>query len=271
MNTFEEKRNYNQISFRYAKGKSLHSGSEIHPYHEILYYIDGGATFLSADFKERLTKGTLVIIPKEMYHHLQIENQNAYIRFVMNFPDDDMTRELVCAAVSQIRIIKQPNANICHILNRMCEVLHGPTAHHAETFLYGSFLSLLAEISFDIANATTPSLRKKEQLITKCLDYIEGHYTAPISVEELSRAMYVSPSTLFQCFKKELGISLHRYISEKRLVLAKKMIVGGEPPTVVYKDCGFSDYSAFYKAYRKMFAVSPSDDKGTPDNAEKKR
>ena len=38
---YEEKITYNQITFRFTKGKSHMTGNEIHPYHEILYYIDG--------------------------------------------------------------------------------------------------------------------------------------------------------------------------------------------------------------------------------------
>ena len=106
---FEEKISYNQISFRYAQGRSLQRGNEIHTYHEILYYIDGDATFLSADFKEELSKGTLLVIPKEMYHKFHIKDQDRYIRLVINFPDLDIIKNILPDTMSQIRIIK----NVC--------------------------------------------------------------------------------------------------------------------------------------------------------------
>ncbi len=258
---FEEKTIYNQISFRYAKGNSLQSGNEIHSYHEILYYIDGDATFLSADFKEELSKGTLLIIPKENYHKFNIKNQNQYIRFVINFPDLDIFKDIFPSAASQIRIIKNVNINIRHLLSRMCDVICDAKTQKNEMFLYGTFLALLGEIGFDISNAVTPKLREKEQLISRCLNFIEKNYTSAIRVDDIAKEMCISSPALFQYFKNELGVSIHRYITEKRMIYARKLIYQGEPPTKIYKECGYSDYSSFYRAYKKMFGFSPSKEK----------
>ena len=57
---------------------------------------------------------------------------------------------------------------------------------------------------------------------------------------------------------KELGISLYKYITEKRLIFANKLLEQGEKPTKIYVQCGYKDYPTFYKAYTKMFGKSPS-------------
>lgn len=258
---FEEKISYNQISFRYAQGRSLQRGNEIHTYHEILYYIDGDATFLSADFKEELSKGTLLVIPKEMYHKFHIKDQDQYIRLVINFPDLDIIKNILPDTMSQIRIIKNVNVNIRHLLNRMCDVICDAKTEKSQIFLYGTFLSLLTEIGFDITNAIVPRFREKEQLISRCLSFIEENYTSSIHVDDIAKELCISSPTLFQYFKNELGVSIHKYITEKRMIYARKLIYRGENPTKIYKACGFSDYSSFYKAYRKMFLISPSNDK----------
>ena len=263
MSYYEEKIFYNQISFRYAKGKSIRNGNEIHSYHEILYYIDGGATLLTADFKEELSPGTFLIIPKEMYHNLHIKHQEKYARLVITFPDLDIIKNITSCAMSEIRIIKNINENISCILNRMCSIICDKENANTEIFLYGAFLSLICEIYFDVSNALIPTMRKKEQLITRVLDYIEDNYTCSICVNDIAKKMFVSSSTLFQCFKNEMGVSLYKYVTEKRLIYARKLISHGENPTKIFKECGFSDYSSFYKAYKKMFSLSPSDDKKT--------
>lgn len=262
-NYFEKKLTQNQISFRFAKGKSLASGNEIHSYHEILYYMDGDATFLSADFKEVLTKGTLLIIPKETYHNFHIKKQESYQRFVVNFPDMDIIKSVLPCALSQIRIIKNINLNIIHILRRMCDVICDTEEGAASMFLYGAFLTLLSEISFDITNATIPKPREKTELVAKCLKYIDENYTSNITVADIAKKMYISQSSIFQCFNKELGVSIYKYITEKRLIFARKLIQQGENPTKIFNECGFGDYSTFYKAYKKMFLISPSKDRNT--------
>ncbi len=260
-NYFEEKTSYNQISFRYAKGKSLKTGNEIHPFHEILFYIDGKATFLSENFKEELTEGTLLIIPKEMYHKFLIKNEKNYTRFVINFPDFEIIKPLLPQAMSEIKIIKEININLRNILNRMCDIISKEKSESAKVNLYGSFLSLISEICIDTKSAVTPKSREKELLISKCIGYIDNNYTLPICVDDIAQEMFVSAATLFQCFKNELGISLHKYITEKRMIYARNRILNGENPTNIYTHCGYNDYSSFYKAYVKMFSHSPSKDK----------
>ena len=73
--------------------------------------------------------------------------------------------------------------------------------------------------------------------------------------------MNVSEATLFKCFKKNLGISVYKYILEKRLLMAHKLIRSNKNPTKIYLECGYTDYPAFYKGYVKMFGHSPSKDK----------
>lgn len=48
------------------------------------------------------------------------------------------------------------------------------------------------------------------------------------------------------------------YIVLKRLVLARSMILDGVPVSDAAKDCGFQDYSTFYRAYTTKYGEPPS-------------
>ena len=41
------------VTFRYSVGRSLARGKELHPHHEILYYLGGDAEFLSTEYHLR--------------------------------------------------------------------------------------------------------------------------------------------------------------------------------------------------------------------------
>ncbi len=251
MNTFENKLTINNISIRYAKGKSLVSGKEIHSYNEILYYMGGEATFLSEKFREKLSPGTLLVIPKEAYHKFEIKDQENYQRLVFNFPDLEVTEKLVG---KEIKILKEVNKEL---FEKMCRVLKGEITASAEVFLYGSFLMLLAEIDMESTKKVSPRPRESDELISRCIEYIDQSFTKEISADLLAKKMNVSTSTLFHCFKRELGISLYRYVTEKRLIFANRLIEQGEKPTKIFTLCGYNDYPTFYKAYVKMFGHSP--------------
>ena len=53
-------------------------------------------------------------------------------------------------------------------------------------------------------------------------------------------------------------MSPKQYIISKRLAKARKMIRRGERPTAVSAECGFGDYTTFFRNYKKYFGYSPS-------------
>ena len=58
-------------------------------------------------------------------------------------------------------------------------------------------------------------------------------------------------------FKAETGYSIHSYITNKRLLLARDLLLNGAGATEACYSCGYKDYSAFSRAYKKQFGVSP--------------
>ena len=42
--------------------------------------------------------------------------------------------------------------------------------------------------------------------------------------------------------------------------MAKEKIISGQKPTNVFGQCGFNDYSVFFRAYKKRFGLSPKAD-----------
>ncbi|MBQ2743657.1 MAG: helix-turn-helix domain-containing protein [Oscillospiraceae bacterium] len=255
---FEKKIVYNEILFRYARGKSLVNGYEIHPYNEILFFIDGGGKLLTEYFEENLKNSTLIIIPKNTYHQLLISDQPNYIRLVLNFSD----MELPMFPMNRIKILHPLAYNISFLLERIRIVLEKDEFNeNSSTLLYGAFLMLLSEVTSNLPYALIPQPRKSNELITKCIKYIDDNFASDITVEKISKEMNVSQATMFLCFKKQLGIPIYKYITEKRLIYAYKLITEGNPPTKIYSECGYKDYATFYKAYVKMFGHPPSETK----------
>ena len=58
-------------------------------------------------------------------------------------------------------------------------------------------------------------------------------------------------------FRTQTGSSVYSYILQNRLIRAAKSIRNGMPASEAALDSGFSDYSAFYRAFRKQFGTSP--------------
>lgn len=255
---FEKRITSNDILYRYARGKSLASGYEIHPYNEVLFYMDGGGRLLTESFEENLRSGTLIIIPKNTYHLISFSDEENYTRLVLNFPD----MELPMMPFSDIRLLYPITHNMSFLLERMCRALENDAeSENLTTLLYGAFLMLLAEVAEDGSRKLTPKLRKTDDLISRCIQFVDENFRQDLTVEKIANEMNVSTSTLFQCFNRNLGVSVYKYITEKRLIHAHNLIREGYPPTKIFLECGYRDYATFWRAYVKMFGTPPSKSK----------
>jgi AraC-like DNA-binding protein len=80
-----------------------------------------------------------------------------------------------------------------------------------------------------------------------------------VEMDDLSSRFYLSRYYLMHTFKEQTGYSIGSYLSTKRLLLAKELILSGKPITDVCYECGFKNYSTFSRAYKKCFGESPRD------------
>lgn len=122
----------------------------------------------------------------------------------------------------------------------------------------GSALLLLSQLLRLDPAPVPPVQADSMDLIDQILSYIEIHLSEKISVSQVARQFYVSESTVCQTFRKKLGISFYRCLTQRRLVLARGLIAGGQSSMdSIAQQAGFSDYSAFYRAFKGEFGISP--------------
>ena len=78
-----------------------------------------------------------------------------------------------------------------------------------------------------------------------------------LTLESVSRRFLISGSTLAKSFRRQMGITLHRYVVKRRMNAAHQLLAAGAPPSQVYGMVGYSDYSAFYRAFQNEFGYGP--------------
>ena len=94
-------------------------------------------------------------------------------------------------------------------------------------------------------------------LVASVIEYINNHFSEELTLDGLAGRFFISKYHLSREFGRIVGVPLHRYITQKRLVVAKQMLSEGLPSSAVYQHCGFGDYSNFYRAFRGEYGVSP--------------
>jgi AraC-like DNA-binding protein/mannose-6-phosphate isomerase-like protein (cupin superfamily) len=98
---------------------------------------------------------------------------------------------------------------------------------------------------------------EKSSLIDEIIQYINLHLDEEIKIDDLSGYFFISKFHLLREFKKHSGTTIHKYIIQKKLILAKELILKGIPIIQVYEQCGFGDYSNFFRAFKNEYGVTP--------------
>ena len=94
--------------------------------------------------------------------------------------------------------------------------------------------------------------------IQQVLEHINHNLTEDLSIDTLADIAFISKFYLMRKFKAETGYSIHQYITSKRLIMAKELLSSTTLPiTDICFQCGFRDYSSFFREFQKNFRISP--------------
>ena len=234
---------------------SMHS----HKAYELIYFLDGDATHVIEDRKYKLKKGDLILIRPFQYHFIQIDSPSRYERYDILFDPEKHGVENANRISADTEVIHIAGNSILEELFRKCDLYY--QCSDRETF--EKILShLLAELFYNILLFPQPSPKGAttlSPLISKALKYTNENLCTVSGIEEIASHLFVSQTYLFRLFQQELHQTPKKYIMEKRLLLAQKLLSEGEKAISVCKRCGFGDYTTFYRNYTAFFGHSPSE------------
>ena len=80
----------------------------------------------------------------------------------------------------------------------------------------------------------------------------------PATLAELAALSGVSRFQLLRGFAHETGITPHAYLVQRRVRLARQLLIAGRAPAEAAQDAGFADQSHMTRAFRRQFGVTPA-------------
>lgn len=233
--------------------------------HEIFCFRSGDAGYSVEGNRYQLEHGDLMLMRKGEVHHLIVKSDARYERSVINFdlpPELDPDGRLLApfnnrslGKYNHYRAAQFPDNHWLFYLEKI-EATEDP--RRKLCFLM-PLLSDLAD-SFELLKHTDP-LSEKDRA-AGVIKYINHHLGDDLSLELLAGQFYLSKTHLNRIFKQSTGTTVWEYIVVKRLFMARELLTAGQSPTQVFPQCGFQDYTTFYRAYKQHFGISPKNENG---------
>ena len=95
--------------------------------------------------------------------------------------------------------------------------------------------------------------------LNKITAYILENYAQPISLEEIAKEAYLSPSAFCRFFKKRTRKSFVEYLNEFRIGMACKMLTENKNPIsdICFKT-GFNNLANFNRQFKRVMGVTPT-------------
>lgn len=88
--------------------------------------------------------------------------------------------------------------------------------------------------------------------------YINEHISEPISLDLLSRNLFINKYSISRIFSDQIGCSLHTYVNALRVELAQNLLRDLTVSTSeLISRCGFESERTFYRAFRERCGMTP--------------
>lgn len=227
-----------------------------------------GAEYLVGTERFRLQKGDIVFVPPGISHRPILPEQmpEPYVRDVLWFSTDFVS--LMERLLPQEHFPSPLRHGLLRTSGTRWESL-GDLLHYGvteaerkqtgwETALMGTVVLFLSRLKRAFLEDHSVSMAaEKPELLDRAMAWLERNQHRKVTLEDMAHQLYVSKSTLSQLFHHKLGVSVHRYLTQRRLISAKSLILEGIPLEDVGTVVGFSDYSTFYRAFRQEYGISP--------------
>ncbi len=255
--------------FHIRDARSMDFGSHTHDFHKIILCLSGNVTYILEGRTYVLHPWDLLLVPKNKIHHSKTEDVSPYERVVLFVSSDyldscgkdavlsECFRRADTLGICLLHVDGESRRELVAAVNDL-ERESDSSDYASDIFSQSAFLRLMVWVNRFALREERENGEITDKKINAVIEYVNRHYAEPITAQSISHEFYLSKSYLMSRFKSVTGGSLHNYIVQKRLTAALSLLRDGVPATVAARECGFSDYTVFYRSFKKQYGFSPA-------------
>lgn len=215
------------------------------PYYDFSFILDGSMVYYADGIKIPLEQNDAIFLPPGTIRTREpVQDTVHFVSFNFTAMED---------AVFSFPLY-MPNCIKANI--RKLVSLYPPS--HLSNFYYSKekCINMLNYILLELAEAS--ELTSGNEHVVRILHYIEEHLTEPLTLQTISAKMHLSREYTSYIFKKEMGKTLTAYVNERKLLLAKELIIDGAMNlTDIASYLGYENYNYFSRIFKNNLGITP--------------
>lgn len=229
---------------------------------ELFYLISGAGVFHIEGSSYYLQPGDIVLMRPAEAHYIEQDPSVPYERICLNFDPS------ILGALDPEKTLMRPyfdrdpgtrnHYRTAGTQDAVCRTYLDNILNAPEDRLkaVANLILLLRQIG-SMFDRDDSQPEERDTLEYRIVRYINDNLQKELSLQDLCDHFFISRAQLCRRFKKVTGTSVGKFVTAKRLLKAQYMICQGKKPTDIFAECGYQDYSTFYRAYLQHFGHSP--------------
>lgn len=260
--------NYHYFHLRDTAGQEL--DFHFHEFDKIVLLLSGRVDYTVEGSSYALKPWSVLLVKHHTIHKAMIDKSEPYERIIIYLDGKYFSRSIPEARLTDC--FDQADRSGEHLLlpteqqRRAIEKVLSDYEAAAEDRGFGAqalresfIVQLLIYIGRMTAASSEPGESQYDPKIRRVLSYINENLGRELRVEQLAERAYLSKYHFMRLFKSQTGSSVHAYVRQKRLLHAARLIREGMSVNKAAAESGFGDYSAFHRAFRESFGISPGE------------
>ena len=261
--------------FHYNNPASCSCPPHQHDFFELFFLLEDHIDDIIEGMRYSMGPGSVILVPPGQLHRPDVPGPVRSVdRFVLWISAEymrsitDSLPRLHYALWGDMtgRNLIQPDDDTVGLMRQLLFALHredGNRGVDSASLCRGIISQLLIYCGRCVASEADIVPHKAElryHEIMRVYEHIVTHLKdRELSVGSLAETFFMDKNTLTRQFKRQVGMTPGECIRRHRLEAVRRQIRRGVPMKQACAECGFSDYSAFYRAFRQAYGLSPSD------------
>ena len=268
-----EKRGYLLENFRLFHLRTERTAAVDYHYHEfckLLLLVSGRGSYVVDGQRYLLQPGDAVLIGSRSVHRPELEQDIPYERIIIYIAPEFLSRastedcdltQIFSGQQGHVLRLRQTGRGRVFDLAAELEKELSREGYGRELLSSWALLRLLVELGRHLCRQDSQlpqPVMPQNSRILDIMRYLDTHLAEDLDIDTLAEGFYISKYHMMRLFHRETGMTIHNYLTQRRLLRAKELMAGGMRATEACYRCGFRSYSSFTRACGKHFGTTPT-------------